>query len=139
MSEQHTIAGPPRGEPLPEGHVGARIRVPLSGTPSPYWSHSLGAHLSTALTGHDAVEHIHLNTLVQGADIVLEGVTAPQASELGPALVRAVAEVNQASERSESGVCPPFNMSQQEANRIARELDVDCAPAPSPQLTPSAS
>jgi hypothetical protein len=122
MSERHSIAGTPRGEPLPEGQVGARIHIALTGTPSPQWSRGLGAHLMTELTGHAAVGHMRLNEVVQGADIVLEGVSAPQASALGPALVSAVEEANRCAEEGDRRPQPPCNMSQEEANRIAAEL-----------------
>ena len=92
--EQHAIVGPARGEPRPAGAVGARIRVPLSGTPSPRWSAALRSHLTGALMGHAHVGHLRLNSLVQGATVVIEGVELEEAELLGPALVRAVAEAN---------------------------------------------
>ena len=46
--EQHAIVGPARGEPRAAGAVGARIRVPLSGTPSPRWAEALRSHLTAA-------------------------------------------------------------------------------------------
>jgi hypothetical protein len=122
MSETYTITGTPRGEPLPEGEVGARLRIPLSGTPSPQWSRGLGAHLMAALNGHEAVGHIRLNNLVQGADIVLEGVTAPQASALAPALVDAVEETNRCAHEGDRRPKALCNMEQDEADRIASEL-----------------
>jgi NagD protein len=45
MSEHHQIAGSSQGEPLPEGRVGVRVRVPLSGCPSGRWSRDLSARL----------------------------------------------------------------------------------------------
>ena len=48
MSETHQIAGAPRGEPLAAGRVGARVRVPLTGAPSPRWSRALCGHLATS-------------------------------------------------------------------------------------------
>jgi hypothetical protein len=129
MSEMHTITGAPRGEPLPQGEVGARLRIPLSGSPSPQWSLSLGAHLMTELNGHEAVGHLRLNDVVQGADIVLEGVTAPYASALAPALLSAVEETNRCAEQGDHRPPKPCNMGQDEANRIASELRALLAPA----------
>jgi hypothetical protein len=122
MSETHTITGAPRGEPRSEGEVGARLRIPLSGSPSQQWSRGLGAHLMAALNGHEAVGHLRLNNVVQGADIVLEGVTAPHASALAPALVDAVEETNRCAEQGDQRPQAPRNMGQEEANRIAAEL-----------------
>src|SRR3712207_4520296 len=89
MAEIHRVAGPPRGEPLPAGRVGARVRIPLTGTPSPRWSRVLTARLGTSLVGHPAVGHLELEGIVQGADIVLEGVEAAEANRIGPALTTA--------------------------------------------------
>lgn len=123
MSERHTIMGPPRGEPRQEGMAGARIRIPLSGTPSPHWSRCLIDHLTTALTGHAAVGHMRLNELVQGHELVLDGVTAPHASALATALLEAVENTNRCAEAREDDHRPPANMSRQEAAAIASELE----------------
>src|SRR3954468_2386188 len=37
MTEQHRLVGPASGEPLPDGRVGVRVRIPLSGCPSRRW------------------------------------------------------------------------------------------------------
>ena len=96
MSEHHRIVGPPHGEPLPEGRVGVRGRIQLSGCPSSRWSHDLRARLTNELVGHPAVGHLHLNDLVQGDQIVLEGVEEREASLLSQALRRAIDATNAA-------------------------------------------
>ena len=88
MSETHQIAGAPRGEPLAAGRVGARVRVPLSGPPSSRWSRALGGQLANELSGHTAVGHLRLGELVQGSDLVLEGVEECEATALGECLQR---------------------------------------------------
>ena len=90
--EQHRIVGPARGEPRPAGEVGARVRVPLSGTPSARWAEALRSHLTGALAGHSHVGHVRLNSLVQGATVVIEGVEPEEAERLGPVLQHAVAD-----------------------------------------------
>ena len=122
MREEHHIAGAARGEPLRFGQVGIRVRLPLSGTPTPQWSASFGANLATRLAGHTAVGHLRLGRVVQGADIVLEGVQPATASCLGDALRGAIAAANRASARRESA--PPFrrNLDQDEADRIAQAV-----------------
>ena len=51
MAEEHTIAGPAKGEPLPVGRVGVRLRIPLSGGPSRRWSRDLSARLTVNSPG----------------------------------------------------------------------------------------
>ena len=46
MSEDYQIVDRARGEPLPEGRTGVRIRVQLSGCPSRRWSRDLAAQLN---------------------------------------------------------------------------------------------
>jgi hypothetical protein len=129
MPEKHRVAGPPRGEPLAAGRVGARVRIPLSGTPSPRWSRVLAARLSTALVGHPAVGHLGLEELVQGADIVLEGVEAAEAGRIAPALVGAIEAANRDSEHGEQSAREQErNMSQDEADSIAGLIHVDYPP-----------
>jgi hypothetical protein len=94
MSEEHQIVGLARGEPLPEGRVGVCLRFPLSGTPSPRWSRGLTARLAVELTGRPAVGHLRLNQLVQGREIVLEGVESDEASHIAGAVERAVDAAN---------------------------------------------
>ena len=123
MSETHHIAGTARGEPLPAGRVGARVRVPLSGAPSPRWSRAFGAQLANALTGHAAVGHLHLDQLVQGSDVVLDGVEEREAPALGPCLERAVAATNACVHAD--GEPSPVNMPRAAAERIATEVHLD--------------
>jgi hypothetical protein len=96
MSEHHRIVGEARGEPLPAGRVGIRARIPLSGCPSPRWSRDLSARLTNQLVGHVAVGHLRLNDIVQGDQVVLEGVEASEAPALAEALRLAVAATNDA-------------------------------------------
>lgn len=101
------------------------MRIPLSGTPSPRWSRVLTARLGTALVGHSAVGHLELGQLVQGADIVLEGVEPAEAPRIGPALSAAM----EAANRDHGGEQPPGeasrNMPQEEADAIAGLIHVD--------------
>ena len=123
MSETHHIAGTARGEPLPEGRVGARVRVPLSGAPSPRWSRALSAQLANALAGHAAVGHLQLDQLVQGSDVVLEGVEEREAPALGPCLERAVEAANACLDAD--GEPTPMNMPHDAAEKIATEVHLD--------------
>ena len=119
MSETHQISGAPRGEPLAAGRVGARVRVPLTGAPSPRWSRALCAQLANELTGHAAVGHLRLGEVVQGADLVLDGVEEREAPALGDCLQRAVAATN-ASLEAESP--RSANMPQAAADAIAVQV-----------------
>jgi hypothetical protein len=94
MSEEHQIVGLARGEPLPEGRVGVCLRFPLSGIPSARWSRDLTARLGVELTGRAAVGHLRLNQLVQGQEIVLEGVESDEASHIAGAVERAIDATN---------------------------------------------
>jgi hypothetical protein len=94
MSETHHIVGLARGEPLSPDRVGVRVRFPLSGSPSPRWSLALRARLTLELAGHKAVGHLRLNDIVQGQEIVLEGVESEEASQLAGAVERAVDAAN---------------------------------------------
>ncbi len=96
MSEEHQIVGLARGEPLPAGRVGVCLRFPLSGSPSARWSRDLSARLALELTGRAAVGHVRLNEVVQGQEIVLEGVESDGASNLAGAVERAVDATNNA-------------------------------------------
>ena len=93
MSEEHYIVGLARGEPLPTGRVGVRVRVALSGSPSGRWSSDLRARLTLQLAGHPA-GHLRLNDVVQGSEIVLEGMESAEASSIAGAVERAVDAVN---------------------------------------------
>jgi hypothetical protein len=119
MSEYHGIVGASHGEPLPEGRVGVRVRVPLSGSPSARWSHDLSARLATELVGHPAIGHLRLNDIVQGDQIVLEGVEEREAPLLSDALRRAIDATNAACTVDPS---PAANVPQSEADAIAHKL-----------------
>ena len=119
MSETHQIAGTPRGEPLAAGRVGARVRVPLSGPPSARWSRALGGQLANELTGHTAVGHLRLGEIVQGSDLVLDGVEECEATALGECLQRAVAATNAALDPEPSRSA---NMPQTAADTIAMQV-----------------
>ena len=123
MSEDYLIVSRARGEPLPEGCTGVRVRVQLSGCPSQRWSRDLAAQLSRELVGHAAVGHLRLdvNDIVQADQIVLEGVEQREAPALGDALERAVDAANRASTAVPN---PPPNMAQTEADDIARTIEI---------------
>lgn len=124
MSEDHQIVSQAQGEPLPEGCTGVRVRVKLSGCPTPRWSRDLAARLSGELVGHAAVGHLRLNVndLVQTDHIVLEGVEASEAPLLGGALERAIDATNRAS--AQDAANPPANVSRVEADRIASAIEL---------------
>jgi hypothetical protein len=87
MSEDHHIVTRARGEPLAAGSVGVRVRIQLSGYPSRRWMRDLGGCLTRELLGHPAIGHLRLNVndIVQGNEIVLEGVEEREAPSLaGP-------------------------------------------------------
>ena len=119
MSESYRIVADPSGEPLPAGRVGVRVRVPLSGCPSQRWSRALGAHLVNEFTGHRAVGHLRLNSIVQADHIVLDGVEAPEAPHLGEVLRRAIDATNQTCARADARSRTDTNVSQGEASAIA--------------------
>ena len=123
MSEDYQIVSRARGETLPEGCTGVRVRVQLSGCPSQRWSLVLAARLSQELVGHAAVGHLRLNVddIVQADQIVLEGVEQPAAPALGDALEQAVDAANRASTAAPDA---PPNMTQKQADGIARAIEV---------------
>ena len=122
MSEHHAIAGPAKGECLPADRVGACVRLPLDAPPSLRWSEALTAHLAVSLTGHPGVGHLRLNHVVQGADIVLDGIEPIVAGHLGPLLRNAIDAANRACERDpEAASCP--NMEQWRADQVARAIE----------------
>ena len=128
MPECHLIAGPARGAPLTAPQVGARVRVPLDSPPSSRWSRALAAHLTAGLTGHSAVGHLRLDAVVQGSEIVLEGVEPAEAELLGPVLRGAIETANRACEAPEAGACRPPNMAPREAQRVARAVGEGAQP-----------
>jgi hypothetical protein len=123
MSEDHRIVSQAGAEPLPKGCVGVRVRMQLSGRPSRRWSRDLCARLVNELVGDAAVGQLRLDDIVQGDQIVLEGVEASEAPALGGALRRAVDATNQAciEEHTETA-----NVTQQEADAIASEIVLGC-------------
>lgn len=129
MGEVHHIAGPPHAEPLPAGRVGARVRIPLTGTPSPRWSRIVTARLSGALLGHPAIGHLAMANLVQGSDLVLEGVEEDEAERLGDAITDALNAANRDVQPGRSDQ-PAWNMTQDQADGIAHRITVQYAPAP---------
>lgn len=123
MSEHYEIIGQAHGEPRPAGCVGVRVHLRLSGCPSRPWSHSLGAHLATELSGHAAVGHlrININEIVQGDEIVLEGVEATEASALAQSLARAVDAANKPA-TPEPTPARTRNVTQRDADAIAGKV-----------------
>ena len=128
MAENHQIVGPPRGEPLLAGQVGARVRIPLSGTPGPRWSRVFTARLSSALTGQPAIGYLKMAELVQGADIVIEGVEADEAERLGQALSAALDAANRDAQHGPEQAKQHHNMTVEEANAIASHVVVEPGP-----------
>jgi hypothetical protein len=122
MTERHAIAGPARGETQSSGCVGARVRVPLDSAPTPRWSGAMSARLVASLTGHVAVGHLKLDHVVQGSDIVLEGVEPAEAEQLGPALLASIEAANRICD-AELAVEEPRNMPQIQADELARSVD----------------
>lgn len=121
MPEEHQIVGAARGEPLPSGRVGVCLRFPLSGSPSPRWSRDLSARLTGELAGHTAIGHLRLNQLVQGSEIVLEGVEAPEASSITEAIERAVDGANHDCAQ-ETDADRGKNAPQKYADDVARDV-----------------
>jgi hypothetical protein len=118
MSEEHCIVGLARGEPLPAGRVGVRVRFALSGSPSPRWSRDLRARLTAQLAGRPAVGHLRLNDVVQGSEIVLDGVESAEAPNIAGAVERAVDAANaDCADADQSG-----NVRQPEATAIAHQV-----------------
>lgn len=125
MSEHYQIIGQAHGEPRPVGRVGVRVHLRLSGCPGRRWSHTLGAHLATELSGHAAVGHlrININEIVQGDEIVLEGVEASEVPALAEPLGRAVDAANKAA-TPEPTRARTRNVTQRDADAIARKVVV---------------
>lgn len=119
MSEIHRIVAV-RGEPLSVGCVGVRVRVRLSGCPSIRWSHALRARLVGDLVGQRAVGYLKLNELVQGDELVLEGVEPSGVQALARTLRLAVDATNRTHAEEPAG---PTNVAQEEADAIARDID----------------
>lgn len=121
MSEEHKIVGLARGEPLPAGRVGVCLRFPLSGSPSARWSRDLSARLCLELTGRAAVGHLRLNQVVQGHEIVLEGVESDGAANIAGAVERAVDATNNACADGKS-VNQRKDVPRTEADTVAQDV-----------------
>lgn len=114
------MTGEVHGEPRAEGQVGARLRLPLMGTPDAHWSRAFTAYLTRELTGHGHVGHMRLHDVVQGRELVLDGVEEGEAATLGACLERAVEAANGACEGDRTP--HPTNMSPQDAKAIASRV-----------------
>jgi hypothetical protein len=119
MSEHHQIVADASGEPQAAGSVGVRVRIRLSGCPSRRWSDALRSNVSKELVGHTAVGHIRLDGIVQGDEIVLEGVEPSEAPTLAGSLQRAVEATNRAKIGEDH---PARNMAQADADAVAHEI-----------------
>lgn len=126
MSEHHQILSDAHGEPQPAGSVGVRVHIQLSGCPSSEWSRALRVNLSNELVGHAAVGHMRLNDIIQGDEIVLEGVEASEAPTLAASLQRAVEATNQAGIARQN---PTSNMAQEDADAVAHEITFGDGPS----------
>lgn len=115
-------------ESLPTGAVGVRVRVRLSGRPSRRWSRGVRARLASELVGHTSVDHVRLNELVQGDELVLEGVEESEAPMLPAALQRAIDATNRAFAAEESATA---TLAREEADAIAEQI------APGPCFAPT--
>jgi hypothetical protein len=124
MSEDYRIISRPRGEPRLLGDAGVRIRVQLSGRPSRRWSHDLCARLAIELVRHPAATHLRMKVdeLVQGDEIVLEGVEDRDTATLAVAVQRAVDAANRAC-AVEVDRAP--NVSQSEADAVAGHIPLN--------------
>jgi hypothetical protein len=122
MSEHHQIVSDASGEPQVTGSVGVRVRIRLSGCPSRRWSQALRSNLSKELVGHTSVGHIRLNGIVQGDEIVLEGVEAGEAPTLAGSIQRAVEATNRAEIHEDNA---PGNMAQTDADAVAGQITFD--------------
>jgi hypothetical protein len=124
MSEDYRIISPPRGEPRSLGDVGVRVRVQLSGRPSRRWARDLGAQLTRELVAHPGAAHLRVNVdeLVQGDELVLDGIEDRETPTLADAVRRAVDAANRADGDEAAGVP---NLSQGEADVVASHIPLD--------------
>ena len=123
MSENYRIISPPRGEPRAVGNTGVCVRVQVSGYPSRRWSRDLGARLTSELVGHPSAAHLRVNVddLVQGDEIVLDGIEDRDTAGLADALRRAVDAANHAVVE-EPDRAP--NVTQGEADAVASHMSL---------------
>lgn len=122
MGEHHEMTGRVTGTPLTAGRHGASVRITLDSPPSPRWSRALAARLTTELVGCPSVAHLRLDGVVQGADLVLDGVEPPQAERLGRAVRAAIEAANGSCNRPAGGEDAPRNMPSAEAQEVARKV-----------------
>jgi len=120
LAESHNIVASASGEALPADGICVRLRFPLSGSPSGRWSRDLSARLTTELTGHAHVGHLVLNDVVQGDEIVLDGVEAGEAPNIAGAVERAVDATNKACAATLDDTTPANP--QAEADAVARTV-----------------
>lgn len=129
LSEDHRIVSQAQAEPLPKGCVGVCVRVRLSGCPSRRWSRALGGRLMNELVGHGGVGHLRLNDIVQGDQIVLEGVEAREAQAIAAALGRAIDATNHVRIDPQKTIA---NVAQREADAVAAQVALGCGPQSTP-------
>jgi hypothetical protein len=124
MSEDYRIISAPRGEPRSSGDVGVRVRLQLSGRPSRRWSRDLGAQLTRELVRHPGAAHLRvkLDELVQGDEIVLDGIEDRDTPGLADAVRRAIDAANRAEARE---VDRAPNVSQGEADAVAGHIPLN--------------
>jgi hypothetical protein len=126
MTEDHQIVGECHGEPLPAGRVGVRVRLQLSGCPSARWSTALSANLYKEFLGQPAVGYLRLDDIVQGDQIVLDGVEKREAPTLAGTLQRAVDATNKTRVHDSE---PTANVAQSDADAIARQVVLGSQPS----------
>jgi hypothetical protein len=124
MSEHYGIISAPRGEPRSRGDVGVRVRLQLSGHPSRRWSRHLAARLTRELVGHPGVAHLRVDVdqLVQGDEIVLDGIEDREAPALAEAIRHAVEAANRAGSGELTGTP---NVAQSDADAVAGHIPID--------------
>jgi len=124
MSEDYRIVSQPHGEPRSAGEVGVRVRVQLSGRPSRRWSRDLGARLTRELIGHPGVAHLRVNVseIVQGDEIVLDGIEDRETPALAEALHCAVDAANRSGEDNADSAP---NVTQPEADAVASHVPLN--------------
>jgi hypothetical protein len=84
------------------------------------WSSALSANLYREFIGHAAVGHLRLDQIMQGDEIVLDGVEESEAPTLAGTLRRAVDATNKTLTRH---IHPTADVAQEEADGIARQIN----------------
>jgi hypothetical protein len=82
----------------------------------------LSGHLVNEFTGHAAVGHLRLNHVVHDDQIVLDGVEAREAPQLGGVLRRAIDATNHACARADARSRTSASVGRAEALAIARQI-----------------